>query len=586
MKFNLLSKTILLSYIAIISGFVVLTPTYVLSAPTKKKLEIIIGGDNFCKDNKDCAGETFCHMSSHICIACPKPFEWVGGTQCVCPKGTVPTVDGTDCVECLDDTNCRTLKGDTSWYCDTGSNVCINCPSPKEWHPETNTCECPASTYADGNTCLCDNKNKTLKDGLCQCQIEQKNCSSSDFMGEINCSCCPADKPVWNGASGKLADCKSCAEIDAIKPYYSPTLRTCEECLENGHCKNEAVCSSDNTCVCELTQADCTKTDFNMIDCLCCPTDKPVWDAEIQICKTCEEIDSTKPYYDATTHTCKECLEDNHCENEAVCSSDKTCICELTQADCTVTDFNMIDCICCPTDKPVYDKTSGMCKTCDEMHPEWAETGSTYDMATHQCWPYCKEQNVGLVMLVDRSGSTKTIYTATSSDGNKQKLSYAEGITQALQALKIPKKIKTVMYLNNNTTTQAIKKELEYGYNNQDAIDNAINYLDLGGSYISGNITTFKQALVDIKNNICPTGDKLIIMMWADGELSQTKTPLEDMMASCTNAKFYYVGPTDKYSIRNGYYSIKSLPSDYSNSLNEHMRQEGCVPRPEDEVVE
>ena len=294
----MISTKILLSS-AVVASLIIFMSSEVLSAPVKKKLEIIIGGKNYCKDNKDCSGDSFCHMGSHICIACPKPFEWVGGTQCVCPDGTVPNAENTDCVECLDDSNCRTLKGDTSWYCDTGSNVCINCPSPKEWHPETNTCECPASTYADGNTCLCDNKNKTLKDGLCQCQIEQKNCSSSDFMGEINCSCCPADKPVWNGASGELADCKSCSKIDVSKPYYNPTTHTCEECLENSHCKNEAVCTSENTCVCELTQADCLNSDVNNIDCMCCPTDKPVWDGE-----KCVSCMSLQPVYNTTFHRC------------------------------------------------------------------------------------------------------------------------------------------------------------------------------------------------------------------------------------------------------------------------------------------
>ncbi|MBR6675291.1 MAG: hypothetical protein IKL32_05180, partial [Alphaproteobacteria bacterium] len=78
-----------------------LIPAQVLSAPTKKKLEIIIGGENFCKDDKDCAGDSFCNMTSHICIICPKPFEWVGGTQCVCPSGSVPNADNTDCVECM-----------------------------------------------------------------------------------------------------------------------------------------------------------------------------------------------------------------------------------------------------------------------------------------------------------------------------------------------------------------------------------------------------------------------------------------------------------------------------------------------------
>jgi hypothetical protein len=117
---KVISLKMLLS-LAFVGSLTVFMPTESFSAPTKKRLEIIIGGDNFCKDDKDCSGASFCHMGSHICIDCPPPFEWVNGTQCVCPKGTVPTADGEDCVECLDDTNCTTLKGDASWYCDTGT---------------------------------------------------------------------------------------------------------------------------------------------------------------------------------------------------------------------------------------------------------------------------------------------------------------------------------------------------------------------------------------------------------------------------------------------------------------------------------
>ena len=63
---------------------------------------------------------------------------------------------------------------------------------------------------------------------------------------------------------------------------------------------------------------------------------------------------------------------------------------------------------------------------------------------------------------------------------------------------------------------------------------------------------------------------------------------IKNMKDVCTNAKFYYVGPSSStYSkYRDGYYAIKSLPEDYVDSLNDHMKQEGCVPRPEKEARE
>ena len=501
-----MSFSVLLCGVLVVSS-ILFAPTDSLGALPKKKLEIIIGGENFCKDDKDCAGDSFCNMTSHICIICPKPFEWVGGTQCVCPSGTVPNADNTDCVECLDDTNCTTLKKSSEWYCDTGTNICINCPSPKEWHADTNTCECPSYTIVSGDSCICDNPNKTLVDGLCQCQLDEKtSCLTSDFMGEINCACCPDDKPVWNKASGELAQCVSCAEIDATKPYYNPDTKTCEECLT-----------------------------------------------------------------------------DAHCENEKVCSADKTCVCEMTGTECTSSDFNATQCMCCPAEAPVYDEVSGTCKTCAEMHPEWAESGTAYDITTKQCWPYCKEQNVGLVMLVDRSGSTDDQCKTTRilTDGTKQTLYCEDLITEALQSLEIPEKMKTAMYLHNTSLANALNNPLPYGNNDKVAIHNAITNYTL----TDGTVTTFKQALNDITNNICPTGDKLIVIMWTDGVLGSTETPLKNMKAACANAKFYYIGPSDKYD-NDGYYAIKSLPETYANHLNDYMKQEGCVPKPEDKTAE
>ena len=327
----------------LVASLILFTPTDTFGALPKKKLEIIIGGDNFCKDDKDCAGDSFCNMTSHICITCPKPFEWVGGTQCICPSGTVPNADNTDCVECMTDPDCQDLKGNLHWVCDT----------------DTNTCECMSGLHEESGECVCDNENKKLDtDGFCSsCTLTKENCPNSDFTSENDCNCCPADTPKWDGL-----ECRTCADVDRTKPYYNPTTHTCEECLEDSHCENEQTCSADKQCVCEMTSTDCPTSDFtNAEQCACCPVDKPKWDGTTSTCKACSEIDATKPYYNPDTKTCEECLTDAHCENEQTCSADKKCVCELTQADCAETDFNNIDCLCCPADKPVWDKETKQC---------------------------------------------------------------------------------------------------------------------------------------------------------------------------------------------------------------------------------
>ncbi|MBQ9738939.1 MAG: hypothetical protein IJV75_05465 [Alphaproteobacteria bacterium] len=344
----------------LVASLILFTPTDTFGALPKKKLEIIIGGENFCKDDKDCAGDSFCNMTSHICITCPKPFEWVGGTQCVCPSGTVPNADNTDCVECMTDPDCQDLKGNLHWVCDT----------------DTNTCACMSGLHEVGGECECDNPKKTLnEDGNCNCQLSQADCPTSDFTDRNDCKCCPSETPKWDGL-----ECRTCADVNRTKPYYNPSSHTCVECLtdeqctdgvcidntcypcrEDSDCAGNKVCQ-DKQCVCEMTSTDCPTSDFtNAEQCACCPVDKPKWDGTTSTCKACSEIDATKPYYNSDTKTCEECLTDAHCENEQTCSADKKCVCELTQADCAETDFNNIDCLCCPADKPVWDKETKQC---------------------------------------------------------------------------------------------------------------------------------------------------------------------------------------------------------------------------------
>ena len=314
-----IAKMSALTVAGIIAG-VMFTPTDTFGALPKKKLEIIIGGDNFCKDNKDCAGDSFCNMTSHICIICPKPFEWVGGTQCVCPSGTVPNADNTDCVECMTDSNCQDLKGNLHWVCDT----------------DTNTCACMSGLHEESGQCVCNQANKTPdEDGNCICQLSQADCPTSDFTGTNDCKCCPADTPKWDGL-----ECRTCADVNRTKPYYNPSSHTCVECLtdaqctdgvcidnvcypcrEDRDCAGNKVCQNKQ-CVCKMTSTDCPTSDFTGTnDCKCCPADKPKWDASTSTCKTCADVDASKPYHNLATNTCEECLTDAHCGLGAYCDA-------------------------------------------------------------------------------------------------------------------------------------------------------------------------------------------------------------------------------------------------------------------------
>ncbi|MBO7258416.1 MAG: hypothetical protein J6V11_05720, partial [Alphaproteobacteria bacterium] len=152
--------------------------------------------------------------------------------------------------------------------------------------------------HEENGQCVCDNPNKMPdEDGNCICQISQTNCPISDFTGENDCNCCPTETPKWNGL-----ECRTCADVDATKPYYNSATNTCVECLTDAHCENEKVCSADKKCVCEMTQGDCSKTDFMGTDiCACCPADLPVWDNSTKKCKACATL---QPVYNTERHVC------------------------------------------------------------------------------------------------------------------------------------------------------------------------------------------------------------------------------------------------------------------------------------------
>ena len=290
----------------LVASSILFVPTDSLGALPKKKLEIIIGGDNFCKDDKDCAGDSFCNMTSHICIICPKPFEWVGGTQCVCPSGSVPNADNTDCVECMTDSNCQDLKGNLHWVCDT----------------DTNTCACMSGLHEESGECVCDNPNKKVnEDGNCICQITQDNCPVSDFNA-LECMCCDNSAPKLNGTI-----CEACSSDRT----YNAKTHACECingeddegkcCSEDEHLDNGICCpfgqrNYEGLCTCENPKNNCGKACCNGIgetckdaensiccsnelcNGICCPTNSMCQEG---VCiNPCQEDEVLVNYFDTT----------------------------------------------------------------------------------------------------------------------------------------------------------------------------------------------------------------------------------------------------------------------------------------------
>ena len=522
---NIFFKAFLMS--AFVGGLVFLTPTDILA----KKLEIIIGGENYCKTDEECSGTSYCHNTSHICISCPKPFEWTG-TDCVCPTGTVPNADNTSCVECITDENCTSLKGGNDWYCDTSSNTCLNCAAPKEWHADTNTCDCPSNSSDEGGVCVCDHPNKVLKDGVCQCRVTDgaTACPNSDFMGKINCYCCPDDKPVWNKSSGELARCLSCSEIDNTKPHYDSNKKQCVECLMDDDCAKEKECSVKNTCTCAITQDDCYDSDFMGTDiCVCCPSETPVYDSISGMCNTCADINTSKPYYNSDTHTCEVCPEPTPSWNA-----------DLKQCECPIS----------------FGAIHGL------------------GDGTQACWPYCEKQDVGLLLFIDRSGSTKGTYE-----------SY---ISSALASITVPDIYKVAAFLDHgggqNTKVTTI---LPYDFYTNEQIQAVVQNYTLR-TVPDG--TSFTGPLTYVRDHICTGEERFLMVMWTDANATFARPTnlVQEIKNKCPNSKLYYVSPSNNVTNANRWFNIKTLASDeaeaaaYATFLQDEIKQEGCVPRPEE----
>ena len=356
------------------------------AAPTyAKKLEIIIGGKNFCKTDEDCKGNTKCHNGSHICVECQTPpFIW-NGTSCVCPKDTIRT-DDNDCVQCLSDKDCADNEGTP--YCNTETNTCFSCLNTYE--RDNNECVCPASTHELGNFCVCNNENAELNDdGFCQCILNKNSCTNSDFTGNSDCNCCPADKPIWNGLT-----CNACPEK---MPVYENGRCVCQEdlnCAGNETCyggaciacpsgqirsetevschcpadkpvwdgKNCVICTAEkgcegNTPVCNVEKQICEA----------CPTSTPVWNATTKVCEICPD---TAPNWNVTTKVCEACPTTTPVWNAT------TKVCEICPD--TAPNWNVTTKVCeaCPTSTPVWNATTKVCEICPDTAPNWKDRKS------------------------------------------------------------------------------------------------------------------------------------------------------------------------------------------------------------------
>ena len=281
-----------------------------------------------------------------------------------------------------------------------------------------------------------------------------------------------------------------------------------------------------------MTGTECTSSDFNAIACMCCPVSMPVYDAATGTCKTCEEIDATKPYYNSDTKMCEICPEPTPFWN----SETKVCECPVS-----------------------FGAIQGMGE------------------GTQVCWPYCEEQEIGLIMFIDRSSSTGDT-------------GYAEYINSALASITVPDIYKVAAFLDRGEKQYTANQILSYDFYTNEQIQTTVQKYTLR-SEPSG--TTFYGGLKYVLDTICTGNERFLMVMWTDGSLIYDNNGLVGQIKTkCPNSKFYYVAPLNNISNADRWFNIKTLATNaneaaaYTSFLQEAIKQEGCVPRPEEEARE
>ena len=270
------------------------------SIPTfAKKLEIIIGGGNYCTADKDCATNTHCHNETHICIECSAPFIWTG-TECVCPDNQHKKEN--TCVQCLIDEHC--LDKENAPFCNTQTNTCFKCP--ETFIREGNECKCPTSTHLVGERCVCDNENKELDADLncSKCNLNEEKCleKGSYLKNDSSCECCPLNTPYWS------KDENMCITCPAATPIWNATTKRCEVCPAA-------------TPIWNATTKKCEP----------CPTATPIWNATTKKCEACP---TSTPIWDTTNKKCIACISDKDCKTSQLCLTEKDEACNPTYNTC------------------------------------------------------------------------------------------------------------------------------------------------------------------------------------------------------------------------------------------------------------
>jgi subtilisin-like proprotein convertase family protein len=251
------------------------------------KQECIATGCVDCNNNDDCDTGFVCDTSLHACVTCLYDDDCSDGYWCnagtcddcneaahcgvsceldctsnycdACnPDNQICALDGLDCVDCLDETNC-----DSGHYC--ASDTCTECAVDEYCGPGCDDCtafgcpECAKETQmcnSNGSGCVdCVDSGDCLTGYICyndncvEC-VTDIDCSTGYWCNEGVCDNC--NEPAHCGASCEL----DCTDDECDSDFCDDGYQVCRaegtkcvDCVENSDCASGYRCDDSNECV-------------------------------------------------------------------------------------------------------------------------------------------------------------------------------------------------------------------------------------------------------------------------------------------------------------------------------------------------
>ncbi len=286
-----------------------------------------------------------------------------------------------------------------------------------------------------------------------------------------NCVCPPS--MVWDATARECVSCD--IYTNGEKPFYQETSDgegICVECLEQSDCGIKEIC--------DMTDKVCVTT---------CPGDLVG-----QLDNSCGCPDNTYPH-PTEENKCVECTENNHCDGI-------TPVCDTTNYTCTT-------CAVLDSTKPFWkvlqDGTPGMCVEClEDADCPMGQKCSQISTGEQKCLPICESQFDGVILLLDRSGST-TINN------------WIGAINQFAQGISFPLNGNFALYVHD-CYNQQIRAVLPYGKHTVAELNPWVSQ-KVHNECLNASVTTgFSLAVNEIKQKYCKPGSRLIMAVLTDAE--------------------------------------------------------------------